>query len=716
MSFALIEACKKRKRLPKFFRFNSFGDPGVVPIARSGPFRDNVRVFLQEAGDLEDYTVSGNPLWCILLIHDNSYAMAPLYTIEEHVDHSSHPFCDHCRCVGSFPNFAFLGWSGHFVSKRRYHFIIPMDNGWHKPLDEDSIDNEKHLLHGVIHCNGYGHLLCVNGIEEGSKVLSGREIMDLWDRICTNLRVRKIAVEDVSCKRSMDLRLLHGVAYGHSWFGRWGYRFCRGSFGVTEREYNEAMTTLGSLGLDVIVKDLSKTKTKYKAEIKQIIRCYRDMSETHIISLRDLLRFMLTVKSSRAPVPKITDTYSAAADSTSSALTSRNSTKHTLPNRSNSMKDKSVRYKKFSNAVTSIDSRWPTRRLEFAAQVIVDALKENKAVKPGSGGMTRQDVRDAARIHIGDTGLLDYVLKSLNNVIVGNYVVRRMVNPTTRILEYTIHDLGKGLKAPEVETEVMAHVDQQVEESSWKPGNDVYCDALFLYKNVLLSYPDSEAVDTAVQTILDSRYFVKEWPVRDEIKEQVLTFICRLQPNFVDKKHELKGVACGEIVVVPLHATVGDLKRASEAALRDTYCIAESLIVTDIKELMDVSDEEVLFGLIQSGVELCVRGIAIDLLTPLKYEGGSESDNWKVRCECGAQDDDGERMVACDICEVWQHTRCCGIDDSETVPPLFVCTGCCDSVLVPSSRTESTVFGVDSADSFLISEDSTLLLGYEYGY
>ena len=109
MSFALIEACKKRKRLPKFFRFNSFGDPGVVPIARSGPFRDNVRVFLQEAGDLEDYTVSGNPLWCILLIHDNSYAMAPLYTIEEHVDHSSHPFCDHCRCVGSFPNFAFLG-------------------------------------------------------------------------------------------------------------------------------------------------------------------------------------------------------------------------------------------------------------------------------------------------------------------------------------------------------------------------------------------------------------------------------------------------------------------------------------------------------------------------------------------------------------------------------------------------------------------------------
>lgn len=83
-----------------------------------------------------------------------------------------------------------IGWSGHFVSKRKYHFIIPMDNGWHKPLGEGALDNQGHLLHGVVHSNGYGHLVCLNGIEGGSKVLSGREIMDLWDRICTCLRVR----------------------------------------------------------------------------------------------------------------------------------------------------------------------------------------------------------------------------------------------------------------------------------------------------------------------------------------------------------------------------------------------------------------------------------------------------------------------------------------------------------------------------------------------
>ncbi|PNX95928.1 PHD finger protein male meiocyte death 1-like [Trifolium pratense] len=717
MSFSTIDVCKKRKRWPKIFRLQSFADPGC-PIAPSGSFRENVRLFLQEAGELEDYTVMGNPLWCTFLNHEKSNLMVPFYTLEEQVYNSSHPFCDHCRCVG---------WSGHFVSKRRYHFIIPMDNEWHKPLNEEALDNQNHLLHGVIHCNGYGHLICLNGIEGGSKFLSGREIMELWDRICTNLRARQIAVEDASRKRSMDLRLLHGVAYGHSWFGRWGYKFCRGSFGVTEENYYEAIETLGSLVLDDIVRDLSKTK--YHKDIKQMIRFYRDMSETRIVTIRELLRFMLTVKS-RHTVSKITVTYSSsdaasAADSppcSTSACMSRNSTKHALSSRSNSMnKEKSARYKKFSTAVATMDSRWPTRRLEFAAQVIVDALKEDKAMKPGSSGMTRQDVRDAARVHIGDTGLLDYVLKSLNNVIVENYVVRRMVNPSSRILEYTIHELGKEFKAPEVEYSVMTLVDNpQVESStpssssslSLVPGNDVYSDVVYLYKNVLLGYPDSEPVELAVQTILHCRHFVKEWKLRDEM-EQVLTFICRLKPNFIENKSDFKGPSCGEIVTVPLHATVKDLKQAAEAALRDTYCIAERLIVTDIKELMDADDEEVIFGQIESGVKLCVRGIGIDLYTPLKYQGGS--DNWKVRCECGAQDDDGERMIACDICEVWQHTRCCGIDDSETVPPLFVCSGCCDSLVPP--RIESSRYGmVDCADAFLVSAEAAHLLEYGYGY
>lgn len=86
----------------------------------------------------------------------------------------------------------FSGWSNHFVSKRKYHIVIPLDDRWNKRLDDGGfdLDDQTHLLHGLIHCNGFGHLLCVNGIEGGSKFLCGREVMDLWDRICTILRTR----------------------------------------------------------------------------------------------------------------------------------------------------------------------------------------------------------------------------------------------------------------------------------------------------------------------------------------------------------------------------------------------------------------------------------------------------------------------------------------------------------------------------------------------
>lgn len=37
-------------------------------------------------------------------------------------------------------------------------------------------------------------------------------------------------------------------------------------------------------------------------------------------------------------------------------------------------------------------------------------------------------------------------------------------------------------------------------------------------------------------------------------------------------------------------------------------------------------------------------------------------ENWIVDCMCGDKDDDDrEKMFACDTCGVWQYTRCCGI-------------------------------------------------------
>lgn len=34
-------------------------------------------------------------------------------------------------------------------------------------------DSSRHLLHGVLHANGFGHLLRINGLEGGSNALTG---------------------------------------------------------------------------------------------------------------------------------------------------------------------------------------------------------------------------------------------------------------------------------------------------------------------------------------------------------------------------------------------------------------------------------------------------------------------------------------------------------------------------------------------------------------
>ena len=54
--------------------------------------------------------------------------------------------------------------------------------------------------------------------------------------------------------------------------------------------------------------------------------------------------------------------------------------------------------------------------------------------------------------------------------------------------------------------------------------------------------------------------------------------------------------------------------------------------------------------------------------------GGMEE--WHVNCMCGTRDDDGERMIACDGCGEWSHTRCAGYADTLPSPDHFVCSRC----------------------------------------
>lgn len=82
---------------------------------------------------------------------------------------------------------------------------------------ENMFHSKSHLLHGVFHMNGYGHLCRVNGREGGSSKYTGTELMHVWDDLCTVLRARIISVEDVSNKLTMELRILLPISYGQTW-------------------------------------------------------------------------------------------------------------------------------------------------------------------------------------------------------------------------------------------------------------------------------------------------------------------------------------------------------------------------------------------------------------------------------------------------------------------------------------------------------------------
>ncbi len=59
-----------------------------------------------------------------------------------------------------------------------------------------------------------------------------------------------------------------------------------------------------------------------------------------------------------------------------------------------------------------------------------------------------------------------------------------------------------------------------------------------------------------------------------------------------------------------------------------------------------------------------------------RHAGGPEK--WVVACICGTADDDGERMVACDACGIWQHLRCNNVPEEgeEHLAAGFICGQC----------------------------------------
>lgn len=346
--------------------------------------------------------------------------------------------------------------------------------------------------------------------------------------------------------------------------------------------------------------------------------------------------------------------------------------------------------REFVKVAADLGSRWPTRRLITAAEVIVDALTDHGRM------MTRQEVRDAARQTIGDTGLIDFVLKSIGNTIVHRYVIRRISNPKTRVLEFSVDKLPSSASSSSSSSTTAAGVpppptpkpiDADVTDADGAdsgPSSSTDRDLEIVCRCVMAMRPEE------ARAVLDAKHWAKTFELRDEA-DDLLRFYVQWIPSVSQMEELTRPLPPAELVVLKTYASIGELKAEVEKTMRDTYIMTERFRCRGLEGVEGEDWEAVMLGGAESGAVLWVRGELgwseeVKEGCELKYEGGA--DTWAVGCGCGARDDDGERMVACDACDVWHHTRCIGIEDEEPVPQLFLCAGCGSSILAAAEEDE----------------------------
>eukprot|EP00850_Spirogloea_muscicola_P003086 SM000012S25348 [mRNA] locus=s12:514191:517415:- [translate_table: standard] len=750
------------------------------------------------------------------------------------------------------------------------------------------LDCRTHLLHGVLHANGFGHLLRVNGRERGSPHATGRDLMSLWDRICGMLRARRVSVMDVSKKLGLDLRLLHSSAHGMPWYGRWGYVFGHGSFGIQPGEYAAAVEAVRSAPLTQLVSHFMGSDH----ELLGIVALYQRLAKQAggLATFGDLMRFMLELlqrpspllPSLPAPPPSPAPSLAAAAAQGSpsnshhrrsapaspsfppspvmlggpyhtlhsaggsfgsgshlsgpAAVAAMGSPKVLTPNRwqtasgggiggggggSGSAAAQLDRIPSVNSHMsasspqawspvvaatgagcgsgcglmpavrgpmplpTSSSSpalapqgssaaseslvgghggssgnggggghhggsangggppppspetpcRWQPKRLEQATGALLDVLRD----VAGRIWLSRQALREGARCQIGDTGLLDYVLKGFYNKAVGDQIIRRRFNPSTRMLEYRLEDYhGSATLEATDDGEAWVHSPSPAPPAhpTAEIGRaEILRDLRYMYRTILEGtgrlarrggIAAVAAIPNAARIVLDTKqvryalqsavcdnnpapsfihkviyewastylqnitfmmtHFIKDYegelpqyprpPASVWEREDVLRVLC--VPELADK-NEAAGRNRSkdpppELVLLPATATIGDLRRTASKAFRDVYLILEDFEVESLPQLDGLPEKMLLKGQIDTRSPVLMQGLGADLKSQARYEGGT--DEWSVDCVCETRDDDGERMVSCDVCEVWQHTRCVGIADKDPPPAHFVCRSC----------------------------------------
>ncbi|PQP95468.1 PHD finger protein [Prunus yedoensis var. nudiflora] len=611
--------------LNDFFTFPSES----VSANHVGPFRTCVRDFISKhallppPSSLFPHLMTWQVLFRVGDLHDphasssssTDAAVVCLDIVEEDVARSRSVYCDHCRVVG---------WSGHPVCWKRYHFIIKADGnsigGYHKPcmccgdvvhiyeskckscnLDASTndvedwvynqLENTTHLLHGVVHSNGFGHLLRVNGREGGSRVLSGCHIMDFWDRLCKSLRVRMVSVMDVSKKYGLEYRLLHSIIKGHPWYGDWGYEFAAGSFALTRDSYKLAIETLSSVPLSIF---LSQGR-KLGSRIHDIILRYKSLSEHELENMRDLFGVLISlVHDAHKCSSRVDDVVS----------------------------------KKQRASTSEVLCTWNSD-IECVEEAMLKVLR---AVS-GSNWVSGRNLKGAV-YKVAPPELLDYCLRELGGKMVADGMV-------------VCSRLEAGSASSKGSTACTgSSISSRLSEET------ILLDMRCLYEAMLQP-----------QTMMKN------------VPQSVLT----------DESEEYASINPPPELIVLSNATVSDLKIAASKAFQDVYLILKRFKAEELLDYGSVDESTQIKHLLGSTESVRVRGRCNAKSVWSKYMMERGIERWTVDCSCGAKDDDGERMFTCDVCGVWRHTKCSGIADSESVPAKFVCDRCKSSVFLAKS-------------------------------
>ncbi|CAJ2655288.1 unnamed protein product [Trifolium pratense] len=665
----------KRRVTADLYDFLTF--PPASDKSTAVPFRTDVHRFVSEHARVTfpPSLFSSLMTWQILFRvgdvgdgSDLSTAMVALDIVEEDVTRSrSSVYCDQCRVVG---------WSAHPVCGKRYHFIIrsasdsiesyqrpcskcetpvPLSEARCKACNFDiSIDDledcvylqmeeNTHLLHGVIHSNGYGHLLTLNGKEGGSMLLSGSDIMGFWDRLCAAISVRKVSVMDLSKKFGLDYRLLHSIAKGHSWYGNWGYEFGTGSYALTKDAYNKAVDSLSNMPLSsFLFQDRGP-----RHHVQSIISLYQSLAGTELLTMKDLFSFLLEL------VHKFRKPRSA----------------------------KTAKQHGYASPCNLLCA-WTRKDVEDVQHALIKVLLVSGACNEAKW-VTSQTLKGAVS-RLGFPELLDYCLKHLQGKIAANgLVVCSRCNPTSSAIEFRLGHLTNGFSS----NSAYPSEEQVISDLTLLFNSLIHPEKMIKYRPKIIR----KTVCDSARKLLDCKQFMKDYKI-DQVTTELPSAIklwCHVELS--DQPKEDQPSPPPELIVLPLDATVVDLKNEATKAFQSVYAMYKKFQALELLGFGSIKDSlTVKFLLGTSGsVEILGKCPSKHGLSRFRKERGTEE--WKVDCTCGAKDDDGEKMLACDTCGIWQHTRCAGIGSSDDgLPSKFVCMKCVEACkLNASCRNEN---------------------------